>query len=182
MPEKISNLLVSSVLFIGLKLNPLGTLATIWSVVLIRDEWWWWICRGRWNKWQGKPKYSEENCPSATLCTTNPTWPKLGWTRASALGSRRLNIAAKAQPGYIVFLVYLSGWSRTESTVTEATYWLFYQPWLVDGDDCTAVGGMNVGRGNRSTRRKPDPISLCPPQVPHDMTRARTCDAAVGSN
>jgi hypothetical protein len=27
-----------------------------------------------WNEdWQGKPKYSEETCPSATLSTTNPT-------------------------------------------------------------------------------------------------------------
>jgi hypothetical protein len=24
--------------------------------------------------WQGKPKYSEKTCPSATLCTTNPTY------------------------------------------------------------------------------------------------------------
>jgi hypothetical protein len=27
-----------------------------------------------WNKdWQGKPKYSDKTCPSATLSTTNPT-------------------------------------------------------------------------------------------------------------
>jgi hypothetical protein len=25
-----------------------------------------------------KPKYSEKTCPSATLSTTNPTWPDLG--------------------------------------------------------------------------------------------------------
>jgi hypothetical protein len=25
--------------------------------------------------WQGKPKYSEKTCPSATLSTTNPAWP-----------------------------------------------------------------------------------------------------------
>jgi hypothetical protein len=24
-------------------------------------------------KWQGKPKYSEKTCPSATFFTTNPT-------------------------------------------------------------------------------------------------------------
>jgi hypothetical protein len=29
-----------------------------------------------WNKnWQGKPKYSEKTCPSATLSTTYPIWP-----------------------------------------------------------------------------------------------------------
>jgi hypothetical protein len=32
-----------------------------------------------WNEdWQGKPKYSEKTCPSATLSATNPTWPDLG--------------------------------------------------------------------------------------------------------
>jgi hypothetical protein len=28
-------------------------------------------------------------------------------------------------------------------------------------------GGMVIGRGNRSTRRKPVPLPLCPPQTPH---------------
>jgi hypothetical protein len=33
----------------------------------------------QWNEnWQGKPKYSEKTCLSATLSTTNPTWPDLG--------------------------------------------------------------------------------------------------------
>jgi hypothetical protein len=32
-------------------------------------------------------------------------------------------------------------------------------------------GGMKIGRGNRSTRRKPDPAPLCPPQIPLDQTR-----------
>jgi hypothetical protein len=31
-------------------------------------------------------------------------------------------------------------------------------------------GGMN-GRGNRSTRRKPAPTPLCPPQIPLDQNR-----------
>jgi hypothetical protein len=37
----------------------------------------WCVWSSRWNEsLQGKPKYSEETCPSATLSTTNPTWPK----------------------------------------------------------------------------------------------------------
>jgi hypothetical protein len=28
---------------------------------------------------------------------------------------------------------------------------------------------MRIGRGNRSTRRKPAPMPLCPPQIPHDL-------------
>jgi hypothetical protein len=27
-------------------------------------------------------------------------------------------------------------------------------------------GGIKIGRGNRSTRRKPAPAPLCPPQIP----------------
>jgi hypothetical protein len=41
------------------------------------------------------------------------------------------------------------------------------------------IGGM-IGRGNRSTRRKPAPVPLCPPQTPHAV-RMRTRAAAVGS-
>jgi hypothetical protein len=41
---------------------------------------------------------------------------------------------------------------------------------MIDDDDYGAVGGMRVGRGNRSTRRKPAPVPLWPPQIPHDLT------------
>jgi hypothetical protein len=33
---------------------------------------------------------------------------------------------------------------------------------------------MKIGRGNRSTRRKPAAVPLCPPQIPHELTWART--------
>jgi hypothetical protein len=29
------------------------------------------------------------------------------------------------------------------------------------------IGGMMIGRGNRSSRREPAPVPLCPPQTPH---------------
>jgi hypothetical protein len=41
-----------------------------------------------------------------------------------------------------------------------------------DDYDDGEIGGIMIGRGNRSTRRKPAPMPLCPP---------RTRDAAVGS-
>jgi hypothetical protein len=41
------------------------------------------------------------------------------------------------------------------------------------------IGGM-IGKGNRSARRKPAPMPLCPPQTPH-AARTRTQAAAVGS-
>jgi hypothetical protein len=34
-----------------------------------------------------------------------------------------------------------------------------------DNDD-GEIGGM-IGKENRSTRRKPAPVPLCPPQIPH---------------
>jgi hypothetical protein len=36
-------------------------------------------------------------------------------------------------------------------------------------DECGAVGGMRIGKGNRSYRRKPAPVPLCPPRIPHDL-------------
>jgi hypothetical protein len=58
---------------------------------------------------------------------------------------------------------------------------ILYHPRMIDDDECGAVGGMRIGRGNRSIRRKPVTVSLCPPQFPHDQTRARTRAAALGS-
>jgi hypothetical protein len=48
-------------------------------------------------------------------------------------------------------------------------------------DDYGAVGGIRIGRGNRSTRRKPALVPLCPSQIPHDLTWHRTRAAAVES-
>jgi hypothetical protein len=46
-----------------------------WPIVLAPDDRRWWLWRNWWNEdWQGKPKYSDKTCPSATLSTTNPTW------------------------------------------------------------------------------------------------------------
>jgi hypothetical protein len=42
------------------------------------------------------------------------------------------------------------------------------------------IGGMMTGREHRSTRRKPAPVPLCPPQTPH-AARTRIRAAAVGS-
>jgi hypothetical protein len=63
---------------------------------------------------------------------------------------------------------------------TSATVGLLYQPQMID-DNYGAVGGMRIGRANRSTRRKPAPVLLCPPQIPPDLTWDRTRTSAVGS-
>jgi hypothetical protein len=51
-----------------------------------------------------------------------------------------------------------------------------------DDDDykCGAIGGMS-GKANQGTGRKPAPVPLCSPQIPHDLTWVRTRDAAGGS-
>jgi hypothetical protein len=40
---------------------------------------------------------------------------------------------------------------------TAATTGLLYQPRMISEGDCGEIGGMKIGRGNRSTRRKPAP-------------------------
>jgi hypothetical protein len=63
------------------------------------------------------------------------------------------------------FLVFLE-WGQTESTWYVGKYLAYCtSPRMVD-DECGVVGGMRIGRGNRSTRRKPAPVPLCPPQKP----------------
>jgi hypothetical protein len=62
---------------------------------------------------------------------------------------------------------------------TAATDWLIV-PAPGDYDD-GKLGGMNIARENRSTRRKPAPAPLCPPQIPLDQTWDRTRAAVVGS-
>jgi hypothetical protein len=62
---------------------------------------------------------------------------------------------------------------------TSAIYW----PIVPAPGDCEdgEFGVMKIGRGNQSTRRKPAPAPLCPPQIPLDQTRARTRATAVGN-
>jgi hypothetical protein len=62
---------------------------------------------------------------------------------------------------------------------TSATYW----PIARGPGDCEdgEFVGMKIGREIRSTRRKPAPARLCPPQFPLYQTQARSRAAAVRS-
>jgi hypothetical protein len=44
-----------------------------------------------------------------------------------------------------------------------ATTGLLYWPQMIDDGDCGTIGGMKIGRGDWSTRRKPAPMPLFPP-------------------
>jgi hypothetical protein len=75
---------------------------------------------------------------------------------------------------------FLMGWDWVH-LVLRPLFGLLHQPRMIDQDDCGAIGGMRTDRGNWSTLRKPAPVPLCSPQIPHDMAWARTPAAAVGS-
>jgi hypothetical protein len=68
--------------------------------------------------------------------------------------------------GVCSFLVSWGG-VRLSSLGTWPLVGLLYQPRLID-DECGVVGGMRIGRGNRSTQRKSALVPLCPPQIPRD--------------
>jgi hypothetical protein len=57
----------------GVRLSPLGTLATNWPILLALDQRWVWSIWWKENR-QGKPKYSEETCRIIILSTINPTF------------------------------------------------------------------------------------------------------------
>jgi hypothetical protein len=57
---------------------------------------------------------------------------------------------------------------------------LLYQPQIID-NECGVIGGMTIGRGQWSTRRKPTPAPLCPKQIPHYLIWARTWAYKVGT-
>jgi hypothetical protein len=76
--------------------------------------------------------------------------------------------------------IILSG-VRLSPLGTAAKTGLLYQPQMIDDGDCGTIDGIKIGRGNRSTPRKPTPAPLCPPQIPQDQNRSRTRTAALGS-
>jgi hypothetical protein len=71
----------------------------------------------------------------------------------------------------LIFVSFMFSWGETESTLF-CVHCLAY---------CGAISGMIIGRGNWSTWTKPASVPLCPLQIPHELTGARTRAAAVES-
>jgi hypothetical protein len=72
------------------------------------------------------------------------------------------------------FIFFLGvGWDWVH-LIRRPLFGLLYQLWIIDNDECGAVGGMRICKGNRSTRRKRVPFPLFPTQIPHDLTYVRT--------
>jgi hypothetical protein len=77
---------------------------------------------------------------------------------------------------YFFFNLHSGGWNQGPLDTAATNRHIVSAPGDYDNGE---IGGM-IGRGNRSTRRKPAPVLLCPPQTPH-AARTRTRAAAVGS-
>jgi hypothetical protein len=77
-----------------------------WPILPALDNRWLWS--NWWNEdWQGKPKYTEKTCPSATLFTINPTGPDPGPNLARRGGkpaSNTLSYGAAIVAGLMVRL------------------------------------------------------------------------------
>jgi hypothetical protein len=109
-------------------------------------------------------------CPNCTVLQTTrphsstPFMVRVSWDRISVQTAPKIFLT-------LVFFLSFLGWGETESTWYVGHFW----PTVPAPDGgCGAVGGMRIGRGNRSTRKKPAPVLLSSPQIPHDQTQART--------
>jgi hypothetical protein len=51
---------------------------------------------------------------------------------------------------------------------------ILHQPWMIDGDDCGVISGVNQWQGNPKYSEDTCPMPRCPPQTPQDLTLAST--------
>jgi hypothetical protein len=83
-----------------------------WPIVQAPDHRWGRLWSNGWNEhWQGKQKYSEKTCPSATLSTTNPTWPDPG-RRGGKPETNRLSYGAACITKTLI-------WCRLTTTIRD---------------------------------------------------------------
>jgi hypothetical protein len=75
------------------------------------------------------------------------------------------------------FIYLFMRWSGTESIIRR-----LYHRWMIDGNNCGAVSGMNEWQGKRKYWEETCPSAALSTTDPtHDMTCAQTRPAAVGS-
>jgi hypothetical protein len=67
-------------------------------------------------------------------------------------------LASTLASSFFFFLISGVGLSPLSTAVTSG---LLYKPQMIDESDCGAIGGMKIGRGNQSTRRKRAPAWSC---------------------
>jgi hypothetical protein len=80
------------------------------------------------------------------------------------LGGRERPLTFVTVGDYFFFKFLAVGWDWVH-LLRRPLIGLLYQPRMIDDAEYGAVGGMRIGRGNRSSRRKPAPVPLCQPQT-----------------
>jgi hypothetical protein len=93
--------------------------------------------------------------------------------RDHVVGSRLLNGLGKTYCAgmtknfnMIFFLICVVGLWVLRPLLASCT-----NPWMIGEGHCGEISGMKIGSGNQTTQRKPAPVPLCQPQIPHDQTR-----------
>jgi hypothetical protein len=110
-------------------------------------------CKGEASAWNMQcdrciPEFYTEPISVPLPHRTEPHWTWFGWL-------------VRQQP-----LPSLMEWDWVH-LVLRSLFGLLYQPQMTDDDDdCGAIGGMRIGKGNPSTRRNPVPVTLCPTKNP----------------
>jgi hypothetical protein len=100
--------------------------------------WGWRIIR--WNEdWQGKPKYSEKTCPSATLSTTNPTRPDQGSNTGRRGGKPATNRLSYGAANVVIKCMWVDLWPITVASRSKAP--------TVFARSNTAIVGSNLTQG-----------------------------------
>jgi hypothetical protein len=116
---------------------------------------------------QSVPQWTTARCwipnNNAIRPTSRASFHKIDITR---LGSSWRTVIV-----VIIIIIIISG-VRLSPLGTAVTVWPTVP--APDDDECRAAGGMRIDRENRSTWREPTPVPFCPPQIPHDLTWART--------
>jgi hypothetical protein len=105
---------------------------------------------------RGQEWYTHTSTPAYTFVA----WGFFLWGGTKSLGRHNRPLWVAVQ-GLIRPTPY-----TYKSLGTAATSGLLYKPQMIDEDEFGAIGGMKIGRGNRSTRRKPVPAPLCPTTNP----------------
>jgi hypothetical protein len=94
-----------SLLLVGVALGPLSC-GHFWPIVPDPDDRWGLLWKNWWNEdWQEKPKYSEKTWTSATLSTTDPTWPDPGSNPGRRGGKPATNRLSYGAPTLISYTV-----------------------------------------------------------------------------
>jgi hypothetical protein len=93
-------------------------------------------------------------------------WQSFQYTQLTAISTQKSWQRGKTT-AWLVFKFLEMGWEWDRRPL----FGLLYQPRMMDDNKC-ATNGVIISRENRSTRRNRVSVSICPQQVPHDLTRA----------